>query len=117
MSSIVGLPQPDFAGITKALSKGDVQTLSSYLNETVELAVGDEEDIYDKAEAISVIKNFFKSHPPKSFSEVHKGTSKGNDSQYCIGNLIAGGKTYRVYIYLKSTSDKYLIQELRIDLE
>jgi hypothetical protein len=109
--------QADFSNITKAISKGDVETLAQYFDSSVELAINGTEDIYDKSEAKEQVKAFFLQSSPKSFSEVHKGTSKGNDAQYCIGNLAAGTKQYRVYIYLKSVKDKNLIRELRIDKE
>lgn len=109
--------QADFSGITKAISKGDIETLSQFFDSSVEIAIGDQEDIYEKPQAKEQVKAFFSKNPPKSFSEVHKGTSKGNDAQYCIGNLTAGSKQYRVYIYLKMAKDKNLIRELRIDQE
>ncbi|MCB0521576.1 MAG: DUF4783 domain-containing protein, partial [Saprospiraceae bacterium] len=46
-----------------------------------------------------------------------QGASKGQDSQYCIGNLVASSGTFRVYVYMKVSGGKYLIQELRFDKE
>ncbi len=106
---------PDMSGITKALKTGNSEALSSFFDEDVELALLDDEDIYEKAEAKAKLTRFFESHPPKSFSQVHKGTSKGEDSHYVIGDLVADGTTYRVYIYLEETEDSYIIQELRIE--
>ncbi len=114
---VLGLVKPNMGEITSAISKGDVKTLSTYFDESVEVAILDDEDIYDKPEAIAVVDKFFKSNTPKSFSQVHKGTSKGSDSHYVIGDLIAGKTTYRVYLYMKESSGKYLIQELRFDKE
>ncbi len=112
---LVGNPNLD--SIAKALNNGDVQTLSQYFGESVEIAVLDEEDIYDKAKAVQVVGDFFASNKPKSFNQVHQGTSKGKDSRYCIGNMVAGNASYRVYIYMKVTNGKYTIQELRFDKE
>lgn len=117
MAPSFALMQPNLAPIKKALSSGDIETLSTYFDDTVEIAVGDNEDIYDKAQAKDIVGQFFADNAPKTFSEVHKGTSKGNDSQYFIGNLVAGGKNYRTYIFLKVGTDKFLIQELRIEAE
>ena len=39
----------------------------------------------------------------------------GAGSHYVIGDLKAGGATYRVYIHLEETKDSYIIQELRIE--
>ncbi|MGK0365724.1 MAG: hypothetical protein ACI85O_002792 [Saprospiraceae bacterium] len=101
--------------ITKALSSGDAETLGSFFDESVEVAILDVEDIYDKPEAIQKVKSFFSQNKPSAFSQVHQGSSKGNDSQYCIGNMTAGGKTFRVYVYLGNTGNKTLIQEIRFD--
>ncbi len=101
--------------ITGALSSGNAEALGAYFDESVEVAVLDDENIYSKAEAIAKVKDFFAKNPPTAFSQVHQGASKGKDSQYCIGNMTAGGKTFRVYVYLGNTGGKSMIQELRFD--
>ncbi len=106
---------PDMSGITKALKTGNAEDLSSYFDEDVELALIDDEDMYGKEEAKEKLSSFFSSNPPTSFTQVHKGTSKGEDSHYVIGDLVVDGKTFRVYIYLEETEDSYIIQELRIE--
>ena len=103
--------------ISKAISKGDVEALSSYFDSNVEISILDEEDFYNKSQAKDVVKKFFTRNQPKSFNLVHKGSSKGKDSKYFIGNLTAGGNTYRVYVYMKVFNGKPLIQELRFDEE
>ena len=111
--------QPDMgmSTITDAIKNGDVETLSKYFDEDVEVAVLDDEDVYDKASAKQKVKGFFDKYQPKSFNQVHQGTSKGKDSQYLIGNLNAGGDTFRVYLYMNVTGGSYLIQEIRFDKE
>lgn len=101
--------------ITRAISSGDASALGQYFDETVTVAVADQEDIYDKAGAVNAVKQFFAKNQPKTFSQVHQGASKGADSQYVIGNLTTGSGTYRVYIYVKTNGGKMLIQELRFD--
>ena len=99
--------------ISKALSRGDVESLSTYFDENVEI----DDDFYDKSEAKDVVKKFFSKNPAKSFSLIHQGTSKGEDSKYFIGNLTAGSGTFRVYVYMKLSGSQPLIQELRFDRE
>lgn len=103
--------------ITKAISSGDADALGQYFDQSVEVAVLDQEDIYDKAQAVGVVKQFFAKNAPKSFSQVHQGASKGADSQYVIGNLNTSGGTFRAYVYVKTSGGKTLIQELRFDKE
>lgn len=105
----------DQSEITVAIGKGDIQTLSKYFDETVEICILDLEDMLDKADAIVEIETFFKANEPKSFTLVHDGISKGQDSRYFIGDLNTNSETFRVYVYLKSTSDNYLIQEIRFE--
>jgi len=114
LATQVGASLPD---ITKAISNGDAATLGQYFDQSVTVAILDQEDIYDKAGAINAVKQFFAKNAPRGFSQVHQGTSKGADSQYVIGNLNTSGGTFRAYIYVKSADGKTLIQELRFDKE
>ncbi|MCB9082547.1 MAG: DUF4783 domain-containing protein [Lewinellaceae bacterium] len=103
--------------IARAISSGDAVGLGQYLDSKVEISILDQEDVYDKAQAINVLKGFFTKYPTKVFNQVHQGNSKGNDSLYCIGNLTTNGGTFRVYIYMRIDGPRYLIQELRFDKE
>lgn len=117
LAPTMAMVMPNFSGISQAISKGDAEALSQYFDESVEIAVLDEEDIYNKSEAKTIIEKFFTQYRPKSFSQVHQGTSKGQDSKYCIGNLVAGNSSFRVYLYMRVDGDSYLIQEMRFDKE
>lgn len=101
--------------ISTAIGKGDIETLSKYFDETVEICILDLEDLLEKDEAKTAIGSFFDTNKPKSFQVLHNGTSKGQDSRYFIGDLKAGESIYRVYVYLKNSSDSYLIQEIRFE--
>lgn len=103
--------------ISKALSNGNAEELARYFDENVEIAILDKEDIYSREAAKKVVKNFFATYKPSAYSQVHQGTSKGKDSQYTIGNMNANGQSFRVYVYMKVTGGKYIIQELRFDKE
>ncbi len=103
------------SAITKAIGDGNADALGPFLDNNVEIAVMDKEGTYSKSDAIRVLKDFFAKNKPSSFSQVHQGTSKGQDSEYCIGNLTASTGTFRVYIYMKVSGGKHVIQELRFD--
>ena len=115
LGSLIDLPNLD--SITTALSQGNVEVLATYFDESVEISVADEEDVYDKAEAKTILADFFATNKPSKFDQVHKGTSKGQDSVYCIGNLNTSTKSYRVYVFLRVDGGKQFIQELRFDAE
>jgi hypothetical protein len=108
---------PSLDAISQALSAGDVETLSKYFADNVEISIQDNEQLYPKAKAKSVVSDFFGNNKPKSFQQVHQGTSRESSDHYCIGNLSATKGNYRVYLYLKSNGGKLQINEIRFDEE
>jgi hypothetical protein len=108
---------PNLDAIANALSTGDADALSKYMADNVEISIQDKEQTYTKVKATEVLRSFFGSDKPKSFSQVHKGTSRENSDQYCIGNMATTSGTYRVYLYLKVNGSSINIQEMRFDKE
>lgn len=108
---------PTMDAITTALGSGNIELLSKYFADNVQISIHDKEQTYPKAQAVEAVRNFFATAKPQSFSEVHKGTSRENSDQYCIGNLTAGNGAYRVYLYLKVNGNSVTIQEMRLDKE
>ena len=107
--------QPNMAAISKALSEGDAATLSSYLDNSVELTILASQNVYNKTQATAVMSDFFAKNKPRSFNAVHQGSSKGSASHYTIGDLSSATGNYRVYLYYKSVGEKPVIQEIRIE--
>ncbi len=105
------------AEITRAISRGDADGISAYFDESVELAILNDEDVYSKGMASKKLKAFFAQYPPRGYSQVHRGTSKSKDSVYCIGNLTTEKAVFRVYIYMRVNGEQHLIQEVRFDKE
>lgn len=103
--------------ITAALNAGDVEALSKHFAPNVEISIEDKEQVYAKAKATEVIRTFFNTNKPKSFNQMHKGVSRENSDQYCIGNLSSASGNYRVYLYLKVSGSNLSIQEIRFDKE
>ncbi len=106
---------PGLEAISAALNAGDIETLSKYFADNVEISIQDKEQVYSKAKATEVLRSFFDTNKTKSFSQVHKGTSRENSDQYCIGNLSATTGNFRVYLYLKVEGASISIQEIRLD--
>lgn len=103
--------------ISRALGAGDVATLSKFLDTEVELSVLGEDDFFTSAEATAQLKNFFKKNPATKFSQIHNGESSSTKAEYCIGNLQAGGKTFRVVIYLAKVNGELKIKKMSFDQE
>lgn len=112
---IAGAAQADFSGMAKALGSGNADALGQYFDQNVEISMSDNEDVYAKAQAINMVRQFFTQNAPRGFQQMHQGASKGSDAQYCIGNLTTASGTFRVYLYAKTSAGKFLIQEIRFD--
>lgn len=106
---------PSLEAIARALNAGDADAVSKYFADNVEISILDNEQLIPKAKASEALRSFFNSSKPKSFSQVHQGTSRESSDQYCIGNLAAANGSYRVYIYLKMNGSNASIQEIRFD--
>lgn len=103
---------PNIDEIARALNNADVDALSRHFAADVKVSINDNEQTYGKAKAADVIRAFFNSARPQTFSTMHQGTSReGSGGQYCIGNMASGTGKYRVYVYLKGGQ----IHELRFD--
>lgn len=107
--------QPNFNAIIGAIQKGDIYTLSQFLDNEVELVINDEDGTYNKSQATNIIQDFFNKEKPSVCSITNTGSSRNQGSYYCIGKLIAGGKNYRVNLFFKEKGGKYMIQEMRIE--
>ena len=117
LSVIVPKLDASLSDITKALGAGNIEVLSGYFDENVEITILDKEDTYNRDQAIKIIQSFFQNYEPSIFSQVHAGISKNQDSQFCIGNLTTNKGVFRVYIYLRIGSSKSYISELKFNKE
>ncbi|WP_157976025.1 DUF4783 domain-containing protein [Lewinella sp. IMCC34191] len=105
------------SGITQALGSGDTQALAAAMDAEVELSLLEDENLYSRDQAIQKLSAFFAAHPPSGFSQVHQGSSKSDDAEYCIGNLATKDGSFRIYIYIAKKADRMVLQELRFDRE
>jgi hypothetical protein len=103
-----------FEGITNAIKSGNASALAASFQGNVEITIKDAGNSYSKNQAEMVLKNFFATHQPKSFTIVHQGTSP-EGSKYFIGNLTTTTGNYRTYVYAKSTAAAMVIQEIRFE--
>ncbi|MEM9835298.1 MAG: DUF4783 domain-containing protein [Bacteroidota bacterium] len=105
------------ADISRALGQGDVNTLTQFLDNEIELSILGEDDFYSSSEAAAELKAFFAKYPAAKFAQIHNGVSPTTKAEYCIGNLDAGNKTFRVVIYLSGTNGSKKIKKLSFDEE
>lgn len=106
-----------FDDISIAIRSGNAKQLGSFFNTTVDLTIKNQEDVYGKAQAELILKDFFSKNTPSNFSVKHQGTSK-EGSKYVIGNLLTTqGGNFRTYYLLRMINGKFYIQELRFEEE
>jgi len=104
----------DFAN---AIRSGDAKQVASYFSNSIDLTLLNQEDMYSKAQAELILRDFFSKNNPKAFTIVHKGSSQ-EGTMYGIGTLnTSNAKTYRVSFYMKSVNGKNSLLELRIESE
>ena len=96
-----------------SLNSGNAKTLAGFFNQNVELVIGDNDNVYSKAQAQQIVANFFKENQPDRFAIIHEGGKEG--AKYVIGNLTTLKGNYRVYFLLKESKSKSYIHQLRIE--
>jgi hypothetical protein len=100
-----------------AFRSGDSRQLATFFGTNIDLSILNKEDMYSKAQAELILKDFFSKNPPKTFNILHKGSSP-EGTQYAIGNLVCtNGKAFRISFYIKNSGGKNILQELRIEAE
>lgn len=109
------MAQPSFDDIQTALNNGDAPTLSKYFDTTVDINILGDEQSYDKANAETVLKNFFSKYSSRTFQLMHKGASRGSGAEYAIGSLQTSSKKFRVFVYMKEVGTKIIIQQMRFE--
>ena len=103
--------------VSAAIRSGNSKDIARFFNANVDLAILTQEDVYSKVQAELILKDFFVKNSPKTFTIIHRGTSK-EGAMYSIGTLTtAQGLSFRVYFFIKQTNEKYYLQELRFEKE
>ena len=108
--------QDVFVPIGKYIQQCDSESLSAWFASNLELDILGKTNDCSKVQATQIMKDFFVTYTPKSFTIVHK--SGKAPMKYAIGNLNAGGETFRVTLFVKTQKNNgNQIQQLRIERE
>lgn len=114
LAGIVGSAQAQIPeNLRLSLESGNAKNLSEFFNQNVELVIGEDDNVYSKAQAKQIVSNFFKENKPETFKIMHEGGKDG--SKYVIGNLHTTKGIFRVYFLLKENNGKSYIHQLRIE--
>ncbi len=105
-----------FESIAGSIRTGNSSALAASFQSNVEITIKDSGNSYSKSQAEMVLKNFFSTHQPKSFTIAHQGTSP-EGAKYFIGTLSTSSGSFRTYVYAKTTGGSLAIQEIRFEEE
>lgn len=114
LNSFQNVTSPPFEDIILALKKGDVASLTTYLDNNIEINISGKSDTYSKAQAIVILKDFFNKNSVKSFELLHQGEG-GGGSRFGIGNLTTSNGSYRTSFFLQKKSGALILNELRFE--
>ena len=104
----------NFDNIANAFKAGDAGSIAKHFEGNVEITIKTGGTSYSKSQAEIVLKNFFSSHHPKTFTISHQGTSP-EGSKYFIAALTTSAGNYRTYVLAKSSGANLVIQEIRFE--
>lgn len=102
-----------FKPITKYMSQGDVESLSSWFDDNLELSIFSKSNITSRTQAKRVLERFFESYAPRSLDISH--TASRSNMKTALGTLNAGGEKFLVTIFIRQENGSYQIQQLKIE--
>lgn len=102
-----------FVPIAKYMAKGDVDALSTWFADNLEMTVISTGGNCSRNQAKQILKTFFESNTPRSF-DVRYTAGRAN-MKYALGTLNAGGENFMVTIFVSSKGGTYTIQQIKIE--
>ncbi|MDR2407971.1 MAG: DUF4783 domain-containing protein [Bacteroidales bacterium] len=101
--------------IINAIKNAQATELSPYLANTVECDMFGKSNMYSKAQAVQVMKDFFTQNKPKQFTVNHQGGQ--GETKFFIGTYkTITGKKYRISCSVKQETGKTdAITQIRIE--
>ena len=91
-----------------------VESLSAWFAPALEVAILGSQSDCSRIQAIQIMKSFFKSYSPRSFTINHQAGRE--NLKYALGDLNASGEHFIVTIFVSCPSGgSFQIQQLKID--
>ncbi|MCL2131125.1 MAG: DUF4783 domain-containing protein [Lentimicrobiaceae bacterium] len=101
--------------VNKGIQNGNAQQIAKYFSTTVELSVLGKDAYVGKTQATSILTDFFKENPPKSYA-VKQGGSNSENTKFVIGTYVSTtGNTFKIYYVVKKEKSIETIQKLTIE--
>ena len=102
-----------FSPIAKYLEKGDVESLSAWFADNLEISIFSRTSDTSRNQAKQIVKSFFKTYSPRTFVISHKAGRP--NMKYALGVLTAGGEMFHVTIFVGLKDSEYKIQQMKIE--
>ena len=110
-----GASQADIVDDLSAFFKaGDAKNIAKHFSSTIELVIGDEEDVYSKVQGEQILKDFFVKYPPTKSIISHKINTNPN-YRFGVITLNTQKDVFRVSVTMKKINNAFLITELKIE--
>jgi len=112
-----GVLQADFlADMSTYFKSGNSREIARNFNSSVELSIINSGDVYSKAQAEQILRDYFVKHNPTNSIIIHQINTNPN-LRFGILNLDTRQGKFRVSVTSKKVNNVFLITELRIDAE
>ena len=105
-----------FDSLVPFIKNGNAKEIAKSFNATIDFATPEHADLYSKAQAELLLRDFFKKYPAKNYSIQHRGAST-QGARYVVGRYEYAKGVLRVYILTKEQNGQELIQELHFENE
>ncbi len=103
------------SNIERAMKVGDVNGLSGYFGNSIDITINQNQSTYSNTQAQMVLRDFFNKNGVRSFDFTHTGNSPTNNILFCVGSLNTNSGTFKVYMYLKQQSENVsVLREIKI---
>jgi hypothetical protein len=100
--------------VIRSIEAGNASELARHFTQKVDLTTPGTDDVFSKAQAEQILKDFFEEHDPKKLKLEHRGTSKLKD-RYRIGKLVTSDGDFRLTYFMKKVNGEARIKKLRIE--
>lgn len=99
--------------IVRSFSSGDVQRISSFLDNSVDLTIDRAGGLKNKMQVQDEISSFFRKHRPTNFNVTHK-TDK-EKTGLMMGKLYTDSGIFQILILTKKEGAREFIRQLKIE--
>ena len=102
--------------LAKYFNTTDASKISSLFLSTLELDILGEENLYSKAQAELIMRDFFSKNKPLSVKIIHRLHSNPN-YKLAVFSIATIKDKFRVSISLSSNNESFLIKQIRIEYD